>query len=317
MDLSIIVVTYLRPALLRECLHSIGAADRANMAVEVIVVDDGGGLDPEIEQTTVLPDIPVRWVYLPENRGQPAAQHAGMAAAQGDTLAFLDDDAVIDPGWITAIRDFFTRHPTISAMLGRIQPRNTAHILVRMRQQVYERRHRKYLQPEHTARLQKRYGLTNDSGAPLSDHVSGGNCAIRRAALDAVGGIAHHLRRGADGILSEKLLRAGYAIGYNPAMVIYHAHNESYRVMYRQGFGEGRAKARQAREAGTGRTGVVRQAFMALWSAPVQIRRFRELWTTDPSRIKVYAIYTTFCAVIALGQIYEAGRVLFERRRPR
>ena len=225
----------------------------------------------------------------------------------------VNDIPVIMPGWIAGIHAFFEQYPEIGVVLGKIRAKDMSHILARMRQQVYERRHWKYTQPDYAERIKVAYDLRVETTAFLSDHVSGGNFAIRREVLEAVGGIASKMRRGADGILSKKLLRAGYAIGYNPDMVIYHDHNCSYRVMYRQGFGEGRAQVHEALKGGMGKYQVARRALSNLVLAPVQIRNFTELLQTDRNTVKIYLIYTSFRFSIAAGQIYEVGCTLLLR----
>ncbi len=88
---SVVVRTKDRPAFLRQALDSL--AQGSYRRVEVVVVNDGG-------KPPDLPDsypFPLRRVELPENRGRAAAANAGVAAAEGDWIAFLDDDDLAAP----------------------------------------------------------------------------------------------------------------------------------------------------------------------------------------------------------------------------
>jgi len=63
---------------------------------EVIVVDDGS--------TDTTPDIARRHgarLISTENRGLSSARNTGAEAATGEIVAYLDDDAVPDPHWLT------------------------------------------------------------------------------------------------------------------------------------------------------------------------------------------------------------------------
>lgn len=63
--------------------------DQTLESIECIVVDDGGA------EPVAVPDDPrVSVVRLPTNRGTAAARNAGLAAARGRYVAFLDDDDV-------------------------------------------------------------------------------------------------------------------------------------------------------------------------------------------------------------------------------
>jgi LmbE family N-acetylglucosaminyl deacetylase/glycosyltransferase involved in cell wall biosynthesis len=90
-QISVIVRTLNRPQFLREALDSLAASTWRR--VEVLVVNDGG----------VPPDLPAdfpfscRRIDLPENQGRSAAANAGVAAASGDYITFLDDDDLMDP----------------------------------------------------------------------------------------------------------------------------------------------------------------------------------------------------------------------------
>jgi LmbE family N-acetylglucosaminyl deacetylase/glycosyltransferase involved in cell wall biosynthesis len=88
---SVIVRTMDRPQLLAEALASLAASTYRR--VEVVLVNDGG-TPPEIP--TSFP-FPVVRVEMGENRGRAAAANAGVEAATGDYLAFLDDDDLAEP----------------------------------------------------------------------------------------------------------------------------------------------------------------------------------------------------------------------------
>jgi LmbE family N-acetylglucosaminyl deacetylase len=97
---SVIVRTRNRPDLLAEALASL--AGQEYRRVEVVLVNDGG--DPP-----VLPGgpagfpLPVVRVDLDANRGRAGAAGAGVAAATGDYVSFLDDDDLAAPEHLAAL----------------------------------------------------------------------------------------------------------------------------------------------------------------------------------------------------------------------
>jgi LmbE family N-acetylglucosaminyl deacetylase len=88
---SVVVRTRDRPELLAEALGSLAAGEYRR--VTVVLVNDGGTPPP-------VPDgfsLPLVRVELPAPRGRAAAAAAGIAAATGDYVAFLDDDDLAAP----------------------------------------------------------------------------------------------------------------------------------------------------------------------------------------------------------------------------
>jgi LmbE family N-acetylglucosaminyl deacetylase len=89
--ISVVVRTRDRPAFLAEALGSLAAGSYRN--AQVILVNDGGA-------PPVVPagyPLPVVRVDHPESRGRAAAAQAGVDAAEGDYVAFLDDDDLAAP----------------------------------------------------------------------------------------------------------------------------------------------------------------------------------------------------------------------------
>lgn len=91
---SVVVRTRDRPELLAEALASL--AEGSYRRVEVVLVNDGGK-PPGPPAVPADYPFPLRRVELPENRGRAAAADAGIAAAGGDFVAFLDDDDLAAP----------------------------------------------------------------------------------------------------------------------------------------------------------------------------------------------------------------------------
>lgn len=89
--LSVVVRTRDRPRLLAEALASLAA--QSYRRVELVLVNDGGAIP------LVPSDFPfaVRRVEQPSPSGRAAAANAGIAAASGEWVCFLDDDDLAYP----------------------------------------------------------------------------------------------------------------------------------------------------------------------------------------------------------------------------
>ncbi|MET9732852.1 bifunctional glycosyltransferase family 2 protein/CDP-glycerol:glycerophosphate glycerophosphotransferase [Streptomyces sp. NPDC006458] len=101
---SVIVPVYKVQAYLHECLGSVLSQSYPDL--ELIVVDDRS---PDacgaIADEFAARDPRVRPLRLPENRGPGGARNAGIQAATGDYLLFLDGGDTLDPSALRAIAD--------------------------------------------------------------------------------------------------------------------------------------------------------------------------------------------------------------------
>ena len=95
-QLSVIIPTYNRKALLRQALQSLVAQGLPQDAYEVIVVDDG---TPEGVDEVLALHLPYRLALLKQqNGGATSARNHGAQHSQGQVLVFLDDDIAIRAG---------------------------------------------------------------------------------------------------------------------------------------------------------------------------------------------------------------------------
>jgi len=103
LDVSVVIPTRSRWHLLSTAALPAALA-QVDVDHEVIVVDDGSD-DGTSERLEALGESRVRVVRHEESRGVAAARNAGIAAARGRWVSFLDDDDVWSPGKLRAQLD--------------------------------------------------------------------------------------------------------------------------------------------------------------------------------------------------------------------
>jgi GT2 family glycosyltransferase len=104
--ISVVVVNWNRRELLRACLDSL--ARQTDASFEIIVVDNGstdGSADLAANQ------FGARVIRNAENRGFCAANNQGIAAARGEFIALLNNDAEAEPGWLAALHRACSKRP--------------------------------------------------------------------------------------------------------------------------------------------------------------------------------------------------------------
>jgi hypothetical protein len=113
--ISVIVVNWNRKDLLCACLRSLARQQAA--AFETIVVDNGstdGSADlAEHEFGACV-------IRNTENRGFCAANNQGIAAARGEFIALLNNDAEAEPGWLAALHRACASRPEIGMAASKV-----------------------------------------------------------------------------------------------------------------------------------------------------------------------------------------------------
>ncbi len=100
-DVSIVLCTYNRASMLRECIESLLSQNTAGeFTFEVVVVDNRSTdntaqVVAELQKQAVVPLM----YFLENTPGQVAARHRGFDEARGEWIANFDDDEVADPNW--------------------------------------------------------------------------------------------------------------------------------------------------------------------------------------------------------------------------
>ena len=99
------IVNWNRKELLRACLESVGR--QAGVEFETIVVDNGS-CDGSAEMAEK--EFGARVIRNAENRGFCAANNQGIAAARGEFVALLNNDAEAEPGWLAGLHQIGRAH---------------------------------------------------------------------------------------------------------------------------------------------------------------------------------------------------------------
>src|SRR5262245_61059320 len=100
--ISIIICTYNRAEDLGNFLLSLAYQKGLNSSVpwEIVVVDNNSsdGTRTVVDDIRKSKGLNLRYLFE-EQQGKSFAMNTGVAQAQGDILAFSDDDVIADPSW--------------------------------------------------------------------------------------------------------------------------------------------------------------------------------------------------------------------------
>jgi glycosyltransferase involved in cell wall biosynthesis len=110
---TVIVCTRDRPRELERCLTALGDQDHANFGILVV---DNGSVDGIAELCRARGAACIR-EPLP---GLTRARNLGARASRSRIVAYIDDDAIAEPGWLSALVRPFA-DPEVAAVAGRTQ----------------------------------------------------------------------------------------------------------------------------------------------------------------------------------------------------
>ena len=104
---SIIIPCYNMGAYIQRAISSAIAQQSQDIAVEVIVVDDGSS-DGAFDDATAFSHVRL---LRQNNQGSAAARNTGLEIAQGDYLIFPDADDILPRGVVASQLQALTTHP--------------------------------------------------------------------------------------------------------------------------------------------------------------------------------------------------------------
>ncbi|WP_377640274.1 glycosyltransferase family 2 protein [Oryzobacter terrae] len=223
--ISVVVPTVDRPDELARCLDALVAGTAA--PAEVWVVDQGGSPGTEAVLRERAAVLPLRHLVSQE-RGLSRARNTGLAQVSTPWVAFVDDDCVPDVDWLANAGSRLARGD-VQGVTGRVLPLGEA----------TPGSHTLSLRVSETPRVFRGRALPWLVG-------TGGNMVLHAPTLRRVGGYDERLGAGTPGLAGEdlevvhRLLRAGAALGYDPAVLVRHDRvDAARRLATRHGYGFG------------------------------------------------------------------------------
>jgi glycosyltransferase involved in cell wall biosynthesis len=215
---SVIVCTHNGERTLGQCLER--ASELAYPDFELIVVDDGS--------SDASGDIALAHgakLVQTEHRGLSFARNAGVAQADGEIVAFLDDDAYPDSDWLRYVAASLGPNSNAGTGGPNIPPDDDGWIADCVAAAPGG--------PIHV--------LISDREA---EHVPGCNMAFRKSALEEIGGFDERFRVAGDDVdVCWRLQESGRTLGFSAGAVVMHRRRDTVWRYLKQQYGYGKAEA--------------------------------------------------------------------------
>jgi GT2 family glycosyltransferase len=227
---TVAVCTRDRPEDLRRCLDALMRLPDDGQ--EILVIDNC----PSTESALHIVESYGHVRYVRENRpGVSAARNRALRETQREIVAFSDDDAAPDRGWLRAlVRNF--KDPLVMCVTGLTMP-----LELETEAQTWFECHTPF------GRGYKRLVLEGTRGNPLHVAPAGtsANMALRRSVLEYVGlfdealGPGTPAKTGEDFEMFSRILTSGYRIVYEPGALSWHRHRRTWKELRRTVYGYG------------------------------------------------------------------------------
>ncbi len=211
--LSIIICTYNRQKLLKECLDAL-SSDLAcgHQKCSVVVIDTSDDPGNQSANMSLVSAYGNPFYYSREAGGLSRARNRGAAIATTKYIGYLDDDSVVPRGFISRAFSMI-KEDKYACFGGAIQS------------------HWPFGKPRW---LSSEYGnkpiMLDAPGLLNEGFLWGGNMFFQKEKLVAVGGFDEKagmkgdlLGYGAENLVQIKFRQQGWNIGYDPNLMVYHA----------------------------------------------------------------------------------------------
>ena len=229
-SLTVAICTRDRPDLLTRCLDSLQglpSADNEGMSgFDILVVDNAPSGNATRKATERHSDV----TYIREVRpGLNFARNRALQEATSEYIAYLDDDVVVDGGWLAGLQDALTVHADAFAITGQVLPLELA-----TRAQVLFERRGGFRHGFSRQRYTDQYAGGGDL-YPCRTGIFGVGCNMafnRRRLLDLAGfdealDTGPPLPGGGDHDIFYRVVRAGGPLVYEPRMLVFHQHRKT------------------------------------------------------------------------------------------
>jgi len=227
-SLTVAICSKDRPDSLRRCLQSLvelkKRGTRGEFDFRILVIDNAPSDDRTKQIVRQFPEVD----YVAELKaGLNFARNRAIHEADAELLAYLDDDVIVDPGWLQGLQEAWSENSDAAAFSGQVlamQLETEAQILFEQRggfRHGFEKTRYTSSVPDHEGFLY-----------PCCTGIFGVGCnmAFRRQTLLDIGcfdealDAGQELPGGGDHDIFYRLIRAGHVLVYEPAYLVFHQH---------------------------------------------------------------------------------------------
>ena len=218
MNITVVICTYNRCDSLRHTLASVAVLTMSEDTEWEILVVDNNSTDHTravVEQA----GPPFRYLFEPK-QGKSFALNAGISAAKGEILAFLDDDVIVHQAWLDSLTRMMRKDKAIAGAGGRTKPFWGGYTLPTWLS---------IEEPYNSGGILAALFDLGDHPGRLDKPPYGTNMAFRREMFEKYGMFRTHLGprpgnliRSEDTEFGLRLLAAGETLWYEPSAIVYH-----------------------------------------------------------------------------------------------
>jgi len=210
---TVVVLSYDRPGLLEQALHSIERQDYQSR--EVLVVDNRSDASARVKEIA-SGSAGVTLISNESNQGFTGGMNQGLGAARGEYVYLTEDDIELAPDCLSELVAYLDTHPDVGLAGPVMWNRNTPTVRCAGGRFV--------LGPIYQLTIES----AGQTSAPASEpyrtmFLPGAMIAARTALLRELGGFrADFFMYGEDVELCSRVLKRGLAIAIVPAAKVYH-----------------------------------------------------------------------------------------------
>ncbi|MBC7264707.1 MAG: glycosyltransferase family 2 protein [Chloroflexi bacterium] len=219
---SVIILNYNGKAILDLVRRSVQTIlDGTYRNVEIILADDCS-TDGSAEELSKLCDSDrIRLTHTQKHSGVGAARNAGLRLARGAYIAFLDNDALPEPDWLSALVMRMEENPQWGSCASRLMFADRPDIVNGIGSVLNELAH------GNGVCIHEMYEFASAPTEVM--YATGNGMIIRRRVLDEVGPFDEGFRFYGhdDSDIGIRIRNAGYEIGVAPEAVVWHLHSYS------------------------------------------------------------------------------------------
>lgn len=212
MDISVIIGTYNRCDSLMKSVQSVILTNVPDGITWELVIVDNNSTDKTRE---LIADVKFKTTadirYVLEKRpGLSHARNRGIDESKGRIIAFLDDDCIVDPSWLSCLVHEFYSDPELCGIGGRVE--------------LFDER------DKPVTIMTSRDRRLFSSAGQLFSFMHGCNMAFNRKVFQKIGGFDVRLGPGTKILAAEdadiiyRVFKNGFKMLYCPELLVYHNH---------------------------------------------------------------------------------------------